>query len=237
MKESEKFYREKLYPIQDGVIKIVKDLKLPFYLTGGTALSRYYFNHRYSDDLDFFVNNDPAFKSYIVKFTEYLNNPSNKTSFKINTERTNISEHFAGFYIFEGDTELKIDFVNDTAIRFEDIVEDNLLGKVDSLRNILSNKISALYRMEIKDFVDIWCIAGNYEFNWRQLIYEAKQKEASIDPIEITDLFRTFPFENLSDIKWIRKVDYTQIQQDFLIIADDVLEGLDNRLCSSSSDK
>ncbi|MCD4795127.1 MAG: nucleotidyl transferase AbiEii/AbiGii toxin family protein [Bacteroidales bacterium] len=29
---------------------------MPFYLTGGTALVRFYLNHRYSEDLDFFVN-------------------------------------------------------------------------------------------------------------------------------------------------------------------------------------
>ena len=36
------YYREKLYPFQDGILKIVNDLRLPFYLTGGTALSRFY---------------------------------------------------------------------------------------------------------------------------------------------------------------------------------------------------
>ena len=62
MSSLEEYYRERLYPIQDGVFKIVRDLNLPFYLTGGTALSRFYFNHRYSDDLDFFVNENPNFK-------------------------------------------------------------------------------------------------------------------------------------------------------------------------------
>lgn len=33
-------------------------LGLPFYLTGGTALWHFYLNHRYSEDLDFFVNTD-----------------------------------------------------------------------------------------------------------------------------------------------------------------------------------
>lgn len=32
-----------------------------FYLTGGTALSRFYLHHRYSDDLDLFVNRDKEF--------------------------------------------------------------------------------------------------------------------------------------------------------------------------------
>ncbi|MFH1146292.1 MAG: nucleotidyl transferase AbiEii/AbiGii toxin family protein [Pseudomonadota bacterium] len=39
-------------------------MALPFYLTGGTALSRHYFAHRYSDNLDLFVNKDPDFNVY-----------------------------------------------------------------------------------------------------------------------------------------------------------------------------
>jgi len=230
MNQSAKYYKETLYPIQDGVIKIVNDLKLPFYLTGGTALSRYYFNHRYSDDLDFFVNNDPAFKSYLKSFIEFFNIPSSSLQFNINTERIIISENYAQLFIYRDEAELKIDFVNDVSTRFDDIVTDKLLGKVDSLRNILSNKISALYRFEIKDYVDIWCIAKNYKFNWRQLINEAKQKEASVDPLEITNLFRSFPFESLDAIKWVTPVDYNQIKNDFNIIADDILKGNDNTL-------
>ncbi|MBN1663686.1 MAG: nucleotidyl transferase AbiEii/AbiGii toxin family protein [Deltaproteobacteria bacterium] len=54
MKQSAKFYQETLYPFQDGILNIVKKLSTPFYLTGGTALSRHYFNHRFSDDLSLF---------------------------------------------------------------------------------------------------------------------------------------------------------------------------------------
>lgn len=50
---------------------IIRDKKLetPFYLTGGTALSRHYFNHRYSDDIVLFVNsnsNYPLFRDLII---------------------------------------------------------------------------------------------------------------------------------------------------------------------------
>ena len=38
-------------------------LPVDFYLTGDTALSRAYLNHRYSDDMDFFVNGSDNFKS------------------------------------------------------------------------------------------------------------------------------------------------------------------------------
>jgi len=50
LNESEKFYQENLYQLQDGVLNLVKSCKTHFYLTGGSALSRIYYNHRYSDD-------------------------------------------------------------------------------------------------------------------------------------------------------------------------------------------
>ena len=55
-----KFY-DNLYAVQDDLMKIVQDQEVDFYLTGVTALSRCYLNHRYSDDLDFFVNEAPDF--------------------------------------------------------------------------------------------------------------------------------------------------------------------------------
>ena len=51
----------KLYLLQDKFLSWWVALDLPFYLTGGTALGRFYLNHRYSEDLDFFVNNEPEF--------------------------------------------------------------------------------------------------------------------------------------------------------------------------------
>jgi len=43
----------KLYLLQNRFLKWWCDLALPFYLTGGTALGRFYLNHRYSEDLDY----------------------------------------------------------------------------------------------------------------------------------------------------------------------------------------
>ena len=47
------FY-DALYSFQDAVLETVFEEPLGFYLTGGTALGRFYLHHRYSDDLDFF---------------------------------------------------------------------------------------------------------------------------------------------------------------------------------------
>ena len=52
---------EHIYKFQDSVLGDVNSLHSGFYLTGGTAVSRGYLNHRFSDDLDFFMNDDPRF--------------------------------------------------------------------------------------------------------------------------------------------------------------------------------
>jgi predicted nucleotidyltransferase component of viral defense system len=53
---SEPFYVNKLYPLQDAVLKSIGSINNGFYLTGGTALSRLYLKHRYSDDSDDILN-------------------------------------------------------------------------------------------------------------------------------------------------------------------------------------
>ncbi|GBR72678.1 hypothetical protein NO1_0177 [Candidatus Termititenax aidoneus] len=59
------YYEASLYPLQDGVLNAVSNCKTSFYLTGGTAISRAYYRHRYSDDLDFFVNADPNYQEQV----------------------------------------------------------------------------------------------------------------------------------------------------------------------------
>ncbi|KKL81481.1 hypothetical protein LCGC14_1994380 [marine sediment metagenome] len=65
MNALEKYYEENLYPLQDGVLNIVKKSRTPFFLTGGAALSRYYVGHRYFDDLDLFVVDDSNYSDHV----------------------------------------------------------------------------------------------------------------------------------------------------------------------------
>lgn len=47
--------QEKLYRAQDQILMLLKKQpRFPYVLSGGTALSRFYFHHRFSEDLDFF---------------------------------------------------------------------------------------------------------------------------------------------------------------------------------------
>lgn len=44
------FYFEQLYPLQDLALALIQQQDTGFYLTGGTAVSRVYLHHRFSDD-------------------------------------------------------------------------------------------------------------------------------------------------------------------------------------------
>ena len=46
--------------------------RTPFFLTGGTALSRFYTRHRYSDDLDLFVSRDREYPKQVNKILQML---------------------------------------------------------------------------------------------------------------------------------------------------------------------
>lgn len=63
-----------LYSLQAKVLKLFNAINSSFYLTGGTALGRFYLNHRLSADLDFFVNNNLNFKKEIAPFEYILKN-------------------------------------------------------------------------------------------------------------------------------------------------------------------
>ena len=231
MKSYYKFYRETVYPFQNGVLKLVKNLNTPFYLTDGTALSRHYFNHRYSDDLDMFVNQESSYSELVTDIFKMLEKTSGSQSFRIDYNRVQRSKDYTQlFLLHHAGFNLKLDFINDIAQHFGGFEENALLGKIDSWRNILSNKITALLRLESKDFVDVWIIARQREFSWKELFTEAKQKDAGIDPIVIFELIKSFPEEALDLIKWVKPININLFKKELNVIADDIFKGGKNSL-------
>lgn len=233
MNSYEKFYTESLYPFQDGVLKLVDELKTPFYLTGGTALSRLYFNHRYSEDLDFFCNQNPAYAEDIQTIFERLVESSQSGQFLIDTSRVIRGRDFTQLFLHRADVVLKLDIVNDVAPHFGGLETHPVLGSVDSWQNILSNKVSALHRLEIKDFVDLWTIAAHREFDWRSVFAEAKQKDAGLDVMMMYELLRSVPAESLHLVKWVKRIDGDRLIREFAVMADDLFYGRKNSLCCS----
>jgi predicted nucleotidyltransferase component of viral defense system len=214
----------------------VRKLNTPFYLTGGTALSRHYFHHRFSDDLDLFLNHDTSYNRYVENIFSTLEENQSVGNYFIDYQRLRKEENYAQFFLTKKaaqeniDVELKIDLVNDVASHYGDFEHSKTLGLVDSWRNILSNKLSALFRYEAKDFVDIWIIAKSKTFHWKEIIPEAKTKEVGVDPIAIFEILKSFPSEVLSSVKWNIKVDEKVFISELSTIADDIFYGNENNL-------
>ena len=115
-------------------------------------------------------------------------------------------------------------------MQYGNFVLDETLGKIDSLRNILSNKFSAVFRYEAKDIADIWIICKNFKCNLRGIIDEAKNKEAGVDPVAVYEIISSFPIDKLDLIKWIKKPGADIFKKEILQIAEDILYGRDNSL-------
>ena len=229
MTQYAQYYEENLYPLQDKILKTVNKLSSPFYLTDGTALSRGYFHHRYSDDLDFFANGIDDFKDLsaeAIKAIRELPSVSLVPSFTI------VSDTFIGMMIKSDDgTMLKIDFVNDIPYRNGKPSVHGKLGNLDSLENILTNKISALIgRTEMKDIADLWRICKGMPFKWKDAINKALNKEACIDSLMISAILTSISEKDFDAIRWIDKPDFVSFENDLSAISRDLLEEKENSL-------
>lgn len=232
MKQSASFYRDILYPFQDGILNIVRQLNTPFYLTGGTALGRHYFNHRFSDDLDLFVNSEPNYSRHVAQILNALEENQKRFNFAIDYRRLRKEEHYTQIFLtqLENAADLKLDLINDIAAHYGELEHSKTMGLIDNWRNILSNKLAAVFRYEAKDFADIWIIAKHKPIAWREIISEAKTKEAGIDPLALQEILRSFPPDEVMAVKWNIPIDENNFIADLATIADDILQGKENSL-------
>jgi predicted nucleotidyltransferase component of viral defense system len=214
-----------LYLLQDKMLAWWKGLGYPLYLTGGTALGRFYLNHRLSDDLDFFANSDLNFKIYTSEIYSKVDK-----EFQVNKEQIILTDDFMRFFIEERGISLKVELVNDVAYRANvPLVYE--YGYLDTPLNILSNKLTALCgRDEPKDVFDILSISVNYSFNWKEVFFHSKQK-AVINEIDVVQRLYEFPTELFSTIMTFGEpIDPTLLSLQIKQIADDFMLGRNNSL-------
>lgn len=153
------FYENLLNPLQDDIFALIQTER--FYLSGGTCLSRFYYDHRYSEDLDFFYDGYQFPKEeFEVTFREIIN----RISEQFKTELTVYGEYFKRLFIYKKDVTLKIEFI------FENIktVGERRKTKeiyIDSKENIAANKITTIYaRKTTKAFFDLFFLLQELDF-------------------------------------------------------------------------
>lgn len=143
-----------------------------FYLSGGTALSAFYLKHRRSDDLDFFTLDSQA----LMDAERLLEDSAGRTGLTITEVKT--ADTIVQFFL-AGDQDpayplKKVDVVLDTEPHLA--VERFGPYFVDSLLDIAVNKVTAIFRLDTKDFIDLFFLLGRRGLTLDDLIPIAKQK-------------------------------------------------------------
>ena len=162
-----------LTPLQNSFLQEFFNYTREFYLTGGTALSAFYLQHRLSEDLDFFTNSDAAFR--------YADNIVNDVSavLKIPASSITITSYFKHFNVGGRDDLLTLHFSKDVSYHVKPSAHfGNVI--VDSLEDIAANKICAvLGRTEMKDLIDLFFLdKAGYEVD--RYFSFAEQKDGGL---------------------------------------------------------
>lgn len=171
-----------LTPFQKNVLDGIcgdKFITENFCLGGGTALSEFYLKHRYSEDFDFFTENeipleeiriklDRIFKKIGVKSVEYRELQSSKI-----------------FFLKSGQKEVvKTDFNYFPYPRFGEMKDYKGL-KIASLLDIAISKLDTiLTRSKARDFVDLYYIQKENPFDLKFLLKKLEERSGcKIDPL------------------------------------------------------
>lgn len=188
-------------------------LSKKFYLSGGTALSEFYLQHRYSEDLDFFTQEELDFEG-IRKFVNDVGKKNNISQIEIH--------HGYGLYTFylqekKGNIRHKIDFGQ---YPFEPIdpLKDFDGLRVETMFDISVNKAQTIiFRPRLRDFVDLYFIL-NLKKDWdlRDLIKKSFEKfEMKTDKIQIVE--GLLQVKELSDMpRMIKKIDRHDLESFFM---------------------
>ncbi|MBI4098177.1 MAG: nucleotidyl transferase AbiEii/AbiGii toxin family protein [Candidatus Levybacteria bacterium] len=129
-----------------------------FYFTGGTALSAFYLQHRYSEDLDFFSEE----KFDVQGVENIIDELSKKYKFEYTSEFIEIVQIF--MIKFAKGEALKLDFAT---YPYRKIEEKKIVSgvKIDSLIDIAVNKLHTVnQRTTVKDFVDLYFLLQRFSF-------------------------------------------------------------------------
>jgi predicted nucleotidyltransferase component of viral defense system len=209
---------DKIYKLQDKILNFIFSMNNSFYLTGGTAIHRFYYKYRISYDLDFFSSSNETYYDEVKEIMQKI--VEKKIEF-------NIISKVRDFLRILVENELQVDFINDRVYRYG---KSNIINgyKIDNVENILSNKICAIMdRDEEKDFFDLFVISKSLSFNWENIFNICNKKQVVEKEIFI-ERIKSFPLIWLKKIRLIRPFDISKVDIEKLV--EDCLYGRENSL-------
>ena len=151
------FYEEKIYPVQDVILETVAMYEGNLYLTGGTALARFYWQHRLSEDLDLFINvtkeDDLETIQDYKRADRYARDLAGILSRQFQITNAFYDVFYSRFYVTTQEFSLKIDFVREH-LHYGDLIRTPQGFYLNNLLDIGAAKIAAFEdRSEIKDII------------------------------------------------------------------------------------
>lgn len=181
------------------MLRIINAVETGFYLTGGTAASRGYLHHRFSDDLDLFVNDDATFNLWADRIIQALNR---QDEWQITVELRDV--RFVRLTVIRNNFPLKVEMINDVPAHIGPIEVHPQLGRIDSAANILANKITAIVsREEPKDLADIWGFCTQMGLSLTDALGNAHSKAAGIFPADVARVLLSATVADWEMIRWI----------------------------------
>ena len=209
-------YLHTLYPFQEEALHVINGVESGFYLTGGTAASRAYLHHRFSDDLDLFVNDDNSFTLWTDRIIQTL---TQQPSWQVRVELRDL--RFVRLTVIRNGFPLKIEMINDVPAHIGPITVHPQLGRIDSAENILANKITAVVsREEPKDLADIWGFCMQMGLSLTHALENAHGKAAGIFPADIARVLLSATEADWQLIRWIDAPPVVDFLRDLRILGE-----------------
>jgi len=105
-------HEKQVYKDQDEVLQIFSEIEgFNYILSGGTALARFYFHHRFSEDLDFFLDGLDFSFATIEKYIQILRSKGMTCDLSGRTDKKGLLK--VASYTVTKNTAIKVDFIED----------------------------------------------------------------------------------------------------------------------------
>ena len=196
------------------LVKVEPEITKRFYLTGGTALAEFYLKHRLSEDIDLFTEENEVDQKLVEA---YLKKISVILSVK-KIDRSVFMGLVSYFLIFKDGNKLKVDFNYYPFPRIEKGLKYGKL-QIDSIRDIAANKVHTIFvNPRDRDYIDLYFIMKDGNFNLSQLIRDAKIKfDWHIDKLTlVSQLLRVKEIKILETPKILVPFDKKEIDNFFI---------------------
>jgi hypothetical protein len=229
---------KKIIERRDEVLKVLAGKLEGFYLAGGTALSLFYFQHRESNDLDFFTKDFS--KPKIEKIISVLSDPG--FTMQLIGEQTRDTAAKMSRYSMQIDknTALKIDFVEDFYEFIDPLKSVNGID-VLSIPDIYFRKILAACgsipksdstgrttfaggRQEVKDFFDLYFLSQTFKRLSDYALAYCSQPQIESIIVWYRTYDRTQMKLGLQDIITDKKVPFQEMERHFKTEIEEIIK-------------